>query len=161
MELKSKFNIDQKVFCARVGWGSKEVQCPDCLGTLEWDVILPSGETFKHDCQTCRAGYYSKGTVSEWADHLTIKSLAIGSIQIDTNSDTPVRYMCHETGVGTGSVYEEEHMFATEEEARAWGESELQRVAGVRQREELERRKRKKSDSLIHGKRKKPMTGRG
>ena len=155
MDLIPKFKIGQRVFCVRVGWGSKEIQCPDCLGTKEWEVRLPSGEIFKHDCQTCRTGYFSKGTVSEWADHLTITDYyTVGSIQTDTNSETPIRYMCRETGVGSGSVYNEEQLHPDEQSAQAYGEAELARVKGLRQQEELTRRASKKKNSLIHGKRK-------
>jgi hypothetical protein len=151
-----KFNIGQTIFYANVSWTSKDVQCPDCLGTKKWKVTLPSGEEFQHPCNTCRRGYYETGTIQEWGDFLEIKERTIGSIQIDTNSkDEPIRYMCVETGVGSGSIYPEVCLFAIKEEAEAWGKKELERVKYERRIDEMERRHHKKHESLIHGERKK------
>lgn len=63
--------------------------------------------------------------------------------------------MCVETGVGTGGVYDERNLFAEEKDAIAWCDQELIRVKGLRQAEELKRRKNKKNEPCIYGKRKK------
>jgi len=130
------------------------VQCPDCLGTKEWRVLLPSGEEFQHDCRTCSRGYYSEGRVAEYGDRGIVVERTIGSIRVDTaDENRPVSYMCCETGVGSGTVYDEKNLFLTKQEADTWVASELERVKGLRQAEELRQRKVKKSDPLIHGKR--------
>ena len=38
--------------------------------------------------------------------------------------DSPVSYMCHETGVGSGSIYDERNLFPTKEEAIAFAQAE-------------------------------------
>lgn len=48
-----------------------------------------------------------------------VRSLTIGSIRIDTNDSDPVSYMCAETGVGSGNIYSEQTLFATQDAAEA------------------------------------------
>jgi hypothetical protein len=154
--IQPKFKIGQEVIGVHVGWLSEKVQCPDCLGTREWSVNLPSGEEFQHDCQTCRCGYYSSGFVTNYGDKASLRNLTIGSVQINTAEEKePVRYMCVETGIGTGTLHAERTLFATIEEANAFAADELERVKGLRQAEEDRQRAHKKKDSLIHGRRKK------
>jgi enhancing lycopene biosynthesis protein 2 len=45
--------------------------------------------------------------------------LTIGSVRIDTNHESPIEYMCVETGVGSGSVWDERQLYASREEAEA------------------------------------------
>jgi hypothetical protein len=54
---------------------------------------------------------------SEWTPY--VRQLTVGSIQIDTASDPGehVRYMCVETGVGSGNVYYQSDAAASYEEA--------------------------------------------
>lgn len=147
--IQPKFQIGQKVICVRVNWLEEKVPCPDCLGKTKWRIITPAGEEWEHDCNTCRNGWYSTGVVSDYRDRVKKEILTIGSIRIDTaDKDRPISYMCVETGVGSGSVYDEQNMFATDEEATAWGEAELERVKGLRQAEELKKRAHKKKDSI-------------
>lgn len=147
--LKPKFEIGQKVLCVNVDWSEKKIKCPDCLGTKQWEVKTPAGETFQHDCNTCRAGWYSEGVVSEYADRARIRELTIGSIRIDTaDLKSPISYMCIETGVGSGSVYDENTMFPNKTEADSYAERELERVKGLRNQEELDQRKHKKKDTI-------------
>jgi hypothetical protein len=47
MILQSKYEIGQRVFAARVSYTSTLVPCPDCLGSKEWTVTTPSGESWK------------------------------------------------------------------------------------------------------------------
>lgn len=156
--IQPKFEKGQTVFSASVGWSERKIQCPDCLGQKEWTVSCPSGEVFKHPCRTCTYGWQTTGLVSEWGDHARIVERTIGSIRIDTGDvERPVSYMCVETGVGTGSIYDEAHVFAERSEAEAWCASELERVKGLRMNEELEKRNQRKNDVLIHGKRTKKL----
>lgn len=148
--IQPKFEIGQKVFCARIGYGSVKVQCPDCLGQKKWLVKTPSGEEWDHDCNTCRQGYYgSSGTVESWGDHERIEMLTIGSIRIDTqDKERPISYMCEETGIRSGSVYNEQEMFSDRSDAESWCAAELPKVAALRRDEEAKRLNYKKKDSI-------------
>ncbi len=55
------------------------------------------------------------------------RTLTIGSVRIDTAArdySEPVEYMCVETGIGSGSVYRESHLFETESAALVAAEAE-------------------------------------
>jgi hypothetical protein len=127
-----KYKIDDTVFCASRLRQCKKVQCPDCLGHKTWSVTAPSGETWETVCGTCERGYMgSLGVIDRWEVDDYIQQLTIGSVQIDT-ANTPeetVRYMCLETGVGSGSVYYEPHLHPTIEAAKAWCLGEANRYA--------------------------------
>jgi hypothetical protein len=100
--------------------------CPDCKDTREWKATSPVGDTFTIKCLRCSTPYagflqqlsslaFNKATYSA-------RSLTVGSVQIDTAHDDPVRYMCHETGVGSGRVYYEKDFFTSEQDAIAEAE---------------------------------------
>lgn len=149
MVLEPKYKIGDKVIFVYVSWACAELPCPDCLGEKEWTVECPSGEVFQTQCNTCSAGYYSKGTVTEYADRIIKQHLTIGSIQTDTaNKECPISYMCAETGVGNGSVYEEQKLFSTMADADIYGQQELERTNGMRQKKELEKRLRQKEETI-------------
>jgi hypothetical protein len=145
-----KFKIGDLVHAPRVGWGTKEVPCADCLGKKTWSVTTPAGETFEADCNTCSHGFYgSRGFTEEWGDHLKIELLTVGSVRIDTaDEERPISYMCRETGVGSGSIYDEAHLFATREEAEVWGAGEVERVRAYRQAEHAAQNARNKKKSI-------------
>lgn len=152
--IQPKYGVGQKVYAVHVSWLPEKVMCPDCLGKREWSVTLPSGETFQHPCNTCRSGWEVTGLVTNYADRAKIDMLTIGSIQVDTASDEPVRYMCVETGVGSGTIHYEKSLHADRESADAYAAAELERVKGLRQAEEMKQRKHRKDEALIYGKRK-------
>lgn len=144
-----KFEIGQRVICVRVSWCEEKVPCPDCVGSAEWKVVAPSGEQWTVPCNTCSAGWHSTGYVVDYDDRIKKEHLTIGSIQVDTErKECPVRYMCRETGVGSGTIWEESRLFATEDQADAYGVAEMNRVKGLRQAEELRQREQKKSKRI-------------
>lgn len=137
-----KFYIGQQVFCVRIVYGTTERECPDCLGKKEWTCTAPSGEFWQAPCNTCNSGWFSTGRVIVYEDRVSKEKLTIGSIQINTaanEKDGPIRYMCIETGVGSGSIYREQELFASDEEANEYGKQELNRVIGLREKENLEK----------------------
>jgi len=154
--IQPKYEIGEKVFSVHVNWTSIEVICPDCLGMKTWVVMAASGESWKVPCNTCNKGYFSSGTVSEWNDRLIIDQVTVGSIKMDTaDVQNPIRYMCDETGIGSGRVYDEKQLFKTKKEADEWGDKELERVRGIKQEQELAISKRRKTQGLYKTKEKK------
>ncbi len=116
-----KFNIGDKVFESNVTTQHREHPCPDCLGTKKWKAISPAGKEYEAGCQRCCGSWTSYGFPTlAYSVHVPgVRSLTIGSVQIDTNDEKPVRYMCVETGVGSGSVYYENALFETSDDAMA------------------------------------------
>lgn len=116
-----KYKIGQTVYHASYITTSKEIICPDCQGQRVWHVTTPAEETFDIKCSTCTRGYDSpSGTTDILYIGPQVLIRTIGSIRIDTgNSERPVEYMCVETGVGSGTLYDEKSLFATHEEALA------------------------------------------
>lgn len=148
--IQPKFNIGDTIYHLRISYAEKKIPCPDCLGTREWKVICPSGEEFQHCCNTCYAGWSSSsGYVRIYEDQIFIREMTVGSVRYDSNEkDNQFSYMCQETGVGSGSVYYQKDMFSTEEEAKIFGQVELERVKGQRQQRELEERARNKKRDI-------------
>lgn len=146
--IQPKYEIGDKVYAGYAHYLQKTRTCPDCLGSAEWPVTIPSGEDVVVPCKTCRRGYYSDGKehYREWAP--VVETLHIGSVRIDTADETdPVEYMCEETGVGTGRLYKERELFSTREEAEA---AAAKKVADSHETMS----KNKHSDVYIHGREK-------
>lgn len=123
--LTTKFDIGQTVWWAHTGTETRQHECPDCLGTKKWHVISPAGGEFTAPCPRCSTSYRADDEMR--LDYTVYapraKKLTIGLIRASTATgddwDAGVKYMCHETGVGGGSVYNEADLFETEEEALA------------------------------------------
>lgn len=94
--------------------------CPDCQGTKLWAVKTPAGEEFNVSCPRCGGGY-GVPPLRYWEPSFTIIPRTIGLIKINDWSDTPVSYMCTESGIGSGSVYYEKDLFADKDVARDVG----------------------------------------
>jgi len=115
MELKSKFSIGDIVYQACIERTRKFVDCPDCLGQSKWKVISPAGDEFTFSCPRCQG---HNRDLEYWVNAPYVRKLTIGSIRIDTaDKQKPISYMCNETGVGSGSVYDEATLFLNEEQA--------------------------------------------
>ncbi len=115
-----KYAIGATVYAANTRQSPSFEPCPDCLGTKVWHSVLASGEELDFSCPTCREGYQgSSGRLRYTRVEGYVEELTIGSVRFDTASEYPVKYMCVETGVGSGRVYEEHRLQATLEEAQA------------------------------------------
>jgi hypothetical protein len=116
-----------------------------------WQVETPAGEKFPMACGTC-----SPWTRSEITEHTytpTVRELTIGSIGWEQEGAVGrYRYMAHETGVGSGTVYDENRLCETEESALGVArllahQANQERDARVqRNRDEEKRKARRKPD---------------
>lgn len=108
------FEIGQTVYSADIHSGTKTTKCPDCLNSGRWRITMPSGEELLVVCPSC-AG---RGIQSLEFKPL-VRCLTIGSVRIDTaaRDESPVSYMCVETGIGSGTIHYETRLHATEEDA--------------------------------------------
>jgi len=120
--LEHKYNIGDVVYYASTTSIRKQHNCPDCLGGRKWEATSPAGDKFEFTCPRCTGGYKSHGEIS--VDYTcfiaSVTSLTIGSVQINTASKQPVKYMCQETGVGSGTVYDEKRLFLTASSAEEY-----------------------------------------
>jgi hypothetical protein len=116
--LTPKYKIGQKVFR---GLASKSVEilpCPDCAGTLKWRAISPAGGEFEIPCPRCDqwSSVLPPLKTLTWKPY--VKTLTISSVRTDTADEhSPITYMCVETGIGTGSVYNEQDLAETKDQA--------------------------------------------
>jgi hypothetical protein len=120
--LQTKYSVGDVVYHASTVSTQKQHPCPDCLGTRKWTAQSPAGGEFEFTCPRCSASYQNDRDLAlNYAAYAPCAGkLTVGSIQVDTAPNAyghGNRYMCVETGVGSGSVYDEARLFETEEEA--------------------------------------------
>lgn len=159
MDITTKYSVGDTVFVGRSQWGSKPVTCPDCKGTGKWKIVANDGPngSWNVTCQTCRnwgAGSgYGTGKVKESTRVAVTEQRTIGSVQINTHEDchdSGVRYMCMETGVGSGQIYPEKALFATREEAQAYADAQVAEQLPEARNEDERIRDRLRRDEAHH-----------
>lgn len=126
--IETKFSIGDKVYHAGTTTTRKQHPCPDCKGEKKWSVTSPAGGEYTIGCPRCSSRYLSDRDLSlDYTAHVpTVQRMTIGSVQFNSENgawDSGARHMCRETGVGSGSVYDECKLFATEAEALAAAEA--------------------------------------
>lgn len=120
-----KFKIGQTVWLASAQSTEGKHPCPDCFGSGVWAVKSPAGLETTAPCPRCsRSGYFNNDnripSLSFQKYVACTSKLTIGSITAKTHpytNDDGVEYMCNETGIGSGSLYQEKRLHATEAEA--------------------------------------------
>lgn len=123
MIIDTKFNVGDNVYLGRAEWTSEMVECPSCKGTGYWNVVGHAG-TWQASCQVCKD--YSnwsdtargKGQVKRSGRRAMVTPLTVGSIQLDTNREEETRYMCVETGIGTGTCCEGDWLYVMSDGSR-------------------------------------------
>ena len=117
--IATKYSIGDVVFFDAPQQIEKEFPCPDCLGEKKWKAVSPAGTEYEFDCPRCCARFKSDDRLNLKYPHFEAcaRELTVGSIQTNTYDDEQVKYMCKETGVGSGMVYPESHLHLTREEA--------------------------------------------
>lgn len=124
MKLETKFSIGDVVWNASTTRVSKRHPCPDCKDTRKWKAVSPAGGEYSIPCPRCRTQYRSDDKLSlDYAEFgPAAQCLTIGSVRLDTaphSNDDPVSYMCHETGVGSGTIYRESRLHSSQAKAMA------------------------------------------
>lgn len=120
--IETKYSIGDTVWWASTTTVKKQHPCPDCNGTRQWKAISPAGEEYAFACPRCGVRYQSNDCLSldYQAYTASVRKLTIGSIRHNTcpgSYDHGTQYMCVETGVGGGQVYDESKLFPTQAEA--------------------------------------------
>ncbi len=122
--ITTRYSIGDCVWHANTMTDVKQHPCPDCNNTRQWQAVSPAGNEYSFACPRCTARYagHNQASLKYMAHVPLVQQLTIGSIQYNSAADSwdnRTRYMCRETGVGSGSVYDEARLFATEAEALA------------------------------------------
>jgi len=145
-----KFTIGQTVYFPSWRQDGRVLRCPDCLGTCKWQVTTPAGETFEMTCGTC-CPWLDRSSITEQVFTPIVRKLTIGSVGYEHDGTRETyRYMARETGVGSGSVYDENHLFYDEECARDYAKllahnaSEEYAARAKRNADEKKRKARRK-----------------
>lgn len=117
--IAAKYQVGDVVFYADAHMVQKQLPCPDCLGSGKWQAISPGGMGYLIPCPRCSARFHSNHELSLTynAYEASVVTRTIGSVRYDSASDNPFQYMCRETGVGSGILYNEDSLHATREEA--------------------------------------------
>lgn len=120
--LTTKYSIGDIVYRAGSTAERKQHPCPDCLGLRKWKATSPAGTEYDFACPRCAASYNSdRDLMLDYSAYVPMVSrLTIGSIQVNTAPspwDHGSKYMCRETGIGSGTVYNEADLLETEDEA--------------------------------------------
>jgi len=115
----TKYSVDDRVFLAMTRIEKRQHPCPDCLGSRKWEATSPAGEKCEFACPRCGGQFRSNQDLSlDYYIHAPeVRSLTIGSVRTDSHGDRPVSYMAHETGVGSGNVWDENDLYPTFGEA--------------------------------------------
>lgn len=118
-----KFAMGDVVFYPSIGTKVEPLPCPDCLGTRRWKVVTPAGAEMETECQRCM-GWGRPADLPKperMVAYPVVSRLTVGKIEATTHPHCGdhVRYMANETGVGSGSIYDESRLCASEEDANA------------------------------------------
>lgn len=121
--LTTKYSVGDTVWHANITTTQKSHPCPDCLGSRKWACRSPAGGEFEVPCIRCSTSYRANHALSlSYAAFVpAVLPLTIGMVKASTETgdsyDAGNTYMCQETGVGSGSVYRENTLLPTKEEA--------------------------------------------
>lgn len=126
--IETKYSVGDVVYRAGTTTTAKQHPCPDCGDSRKWKAVSPAGNEYEFACPRCGARYLSNDDLSlKYTAHVAdVQRLTIGSVRFNSASgswDQGARYMCRETGVGSGTVYAEEDLFETKEAAQAAAET--------------------------------------
>lgn len=141
------YHIGQKVYVAKHRTTIEKLTCPDCLGKGEWITLNPAGKDVTVQCNTCTRGFAPNGTIPGKAIPWSLVAhYTVGSVRIDTAAKEGelVSYMMEETGVGTGSVYYEDRIFLSPDNAEDYSHViSLKEADGINKRNEEQLAERK------------------
>ena len=120
MEFKTKFDIDQRVYGITLTEKPHYIQCSTCKGA---ENVIINEEIFP--CPKC--SFSTKGKVYSYSykEWITDISGVIGLVQAEFSTarynEEPAlkhQYMIDSTGIGSGTVWKENRLFLTREEAQ-------------------------------------------
>lgn len=120
--IKTKYNLGDVVYNASCYRDSYFEKCPDCDGTGKWKV---EGKDLHVGYKTCNESSWQKsiaGKVRKFKYFPKVQKLTIGQIRATIGYGPEVRYMCKETGIGSGTLWYESNLTKDKELAEKCAE---------------------------------------
>lgn len=123
MIIETKFSLGDVVWAAQTKTTTDTFDCPDCMGAKTWKAVSPAGGEYEFKCPRCSANYGPQHPLSLRYTKFEgyTQRLTIGQVRGAVGGEVrePIEYMCRETGVGSGALWKEDRLFATQAEAQA------------------------------------------
>lgn len=143
-----KFGIGDVVYLPTMETEQYRAPCPDCKDTKTWQMISPAGIGYLIACPRCAMSFSNlprEYSLKRNRHVGAVRKLTIGSIRYDSSNkpgsdwdSDPFQYMCIETGVGSGSIYNERVLHTDEASALLRAEvMAIERNVKDKQEEEL------------------------
>lgn len=108
------FKIGQEVWAPGTAFAGEKVDCRDCLGSGRWKATTPAGDEYELECLGCDGcGYLTKRKYVANPSKFTVGKITT-STHADSWHESRTTYMCFETGIGTGRIYDEAKLFLHE-----------------------------------------------
>lgn len=121
MEIKTKFDLGQRVYIIQKSGQLIKRDCPACNGNGN----IVNEKNFVFHCENCQgSGITETWYSTNW--QIAYEKAKIGRVGVELYRETfinrgseknRITYMVDETGVGSGSLWNEDDIFATKEEA--------------------------------------------
>jgi len=122
MEIKTKFSLNDKVFVIHKTVTSRFITCKACNG---------QGRIIQNGCEfLCASCQYSGGRYEDVSPkwQIAFENTKVGKVYVEMyyekyykinpkTRDREIKYMVEASGIGTGTLWMENEVFATEEEA--------------------------------------------
>ena len=106
--IETKYNLGQTVYHSYCVNEAYYEACPDCDGTGLWKI---EGRDCTIECQTCNKHNYrwcnTPGKIKKYKYFPSTEKLTIGQIRATAGYKPEIQYMCKETGLGSGSLWNE------------------------------------------------------
>ena len=108
--IKTKYSLKQTVYNAYCANEAYYVKCNDCDGAGYWSV---EGKDKKVGCHTCNKEdryWNTPGKIQMFKYFPRVQELTIGQVRATIGHDAEIRYMCKETGLGSGTLWNEKSL---------------------------------------------------
>lgn len=121
MLLKSRYDIGQSVWVAQQQYEPVRNACKLCHGKGMVQIV---GSEKLAVCPECKGrGYFDGGAIYRWVlgIHSVVGQINIKAVKTPKKGIiTTVEYMLRDSGIGSGSIWKEDQLFLTKEEAEAY-----------------------------------------
>lgn len=108
--IKTKYNLKQVVYNAYCENTPYSIACSDCDGTGYWELANKDKKVGCHTCNKEGSWHTTPGKITMYKYFPRVNELTIGQIQATVGHSPQIRYMCKETGLGSGTLWNEKSL---------------------------------------------------